>query len=219
MGGHEICDCYRADGRSIIEHRYFDDGETRVSYRQIFGDTTPMLMHDVELLNVSSCGKSTCKQGLCVPGACSEDVTPIRNLGTLLQTNSTKDLLETCRSSLIFVNSGLWWQRGDRNIFPDHRDHLVSEVLLFRNTTPDTRVHWKMTTANRDRPMPRESAFARSLIEAGAFDAAFDTWSLTTAIAQQPNGLMWDSLHFEPPIYEGLNRALIAYICSLPPGS
>jgi len=218
MGGREICDCYREDAKNIVENRYFNDGEVRLSYRQAFGDTTPILMHDVELLNVSSCGKSPCTQSLCLPGACSEEVLPVQNLGTLLQVGSTQDLLDSYPASLIFFNSGLWWQRGERNTYHDHRDHLVSEALRFRSTT-ETRLHWKMTTANRDPPMPPEFAFARSLVEAGAFDAVFDAWSLTAPIAQRPGGLMWDRSHFEAAVYEGLNRALVAYVCSLPRGS
>ena len=216
MGGHEICDCFRAHGQNAIEHRYFDDGEIRVTYRQVFGLGTRLLLHPTNLLNVSSCGKKTCTQGLCQPGTCSDEVKPLIDLGTVLQPGAIQFLGETHPASLIFFNAGQWWVDGDRNTFTDHRDVLLGEIRKIRSARPGLGVHWKMTTAART-PLQPEFAFANEIVASGAFDGVYDTHSLTAAIAREPDHLMWDNAHFEPRIYEGLNRALIAYICSLPP--
>ena len=216
MGGHEICDCFREHGKNIFEHRYFDDGEIRVTYRQVFGLGTRLLLHPTNLLNVSSCEMRTCTQGLCQPGTCSDEVKPLIDLGTVLQPGAIQFLGETHPASLIFFNAGRWWVDGDRNTFTDHRDVLLGEIRKIRSARPGLGVHWKMTTATR-KPLQPEFAFANEIVASGAFDGVYDTHSLTAAIAREPDHLMWDNAHFEPRIYEGLNRALIAYICSLPP--
>ena len=236
MGGHEVCDCFRNHVNHTVEYRYFDDGEVRIAYRMIFGRDTPILLHDPELLNVSSCRTSKCrkdpalsnetwcqtagcKQALCAPGTCSQEVVPILNFGRILDNGVIQRLVETYPASLIFFNSGLWWHVQGHNNFSDHRNVLVDELLRFRRARPAAALHWKMTTASRMH-VPPEFAFARDVVAAGAFDGFFDTWSLTIDIARNPAGLMWpdDNSHFEPRVYEGLNRALIAYVCSLPAG-
>ena len=223
MGGHEICDCFRNRWNvdPIVEYRYFDDGEVRIAYRMVLGRDTPILLHDPELLNVSSCRAPKCRadlacrcrQGLCAPGTCSREVAPILDFGTILDKGTIQRLVEVHPASLIFFNSGLWWHGRGRNDFADHRDVLVEELLRFRQTR-QAAVHWKMTTAS-NMHVPPEFAFARDVVAAGAFDGVFDTWSLTIDIARNPVGLMYDHCHFEPRVYEGLNRALIAYVCSL----
>ena len=207
MGGHEICDCFRSDGWDPIEHRYFDDGDTRVAYRQIFGRDTPIHLHYTEVLNLSSCRAARCRQGFCAPGMCSSEVQPLQRLGKILE----QLLVQTHPSSLVLFNSGLWWLANRRNSFTDHRDVLLGEVLRLRGASPGLRLHWKMTTSPQEPVEPGpEFVFVRDIIAAGAFDGVFDTWSLTASIARSPHGLMWDNSHFEPRIYEGLNRALIA---------
>jgi hypothetical protein len=73
-------------------------------------------------------------------------------------------------------------------------------------------MHWKSTTASQARQRP--DGFAGSLIKSGAFHGVYDTGALT-ADAIEHAELMWDGVHFMPEVYVGLNKALIAYICSL----
>jgi hypothetical protein len=224
MNGHEICDCYRkrTDGNidPIFENRYFDDGEVKVSYRQVFGNQTRIRMHDTDLLNLSSCRHAhSCKQGLCSPGECSDSVPNATDFGTILQPGTFQSLAQSQPASDIFFNAGLWWPKNGHSGFADHHKLLIDEALRFRAAGNGARLHWKATTAARGHlRMVREVGLTQNLIGSGAFDAVFDAWALTTDIRDRAPKLMWDDAHFESAVYGWMNRALIAYICSLPPG-
>ncbi len=221
MGGHEICDCFRKSNRdfinSSVEHRYFDDGHIQVSYRQVFGPDSDIRFHDPALLNLSSC-KSRCIQAFCAPGECDPLLRPVTNLGTVLRPGALHALATSHPSSFILFNAGIWWAKDGRNTFADHAPLLEREARRTRAAAPATRLHWKITTRARGTRAARpEFGLARSLERAGAFDGVFDAWALTDDIVDNAPHLMMDHVHFTAPVYAGLNRALIAYICSLPP--
>lgn len=47
----------------------------------------------------------------------------------------------------------------------------------------------------------------------------FDAWALTAALPARGPRAMWDGMHFRGEVYGWMNRALLAYICSLPPAA
>ena len=224
MNGHEICDCYRKSTLdfldSTMENRYFHHGDVKVSYRMVFGDQSNIRMHDTELLNVSSCGGSGCCQGLCPPGKCSPSISPVSDFGTILQPGAFQSLAESHPASDIFFNAGLWWVREGQNGFEDHGQLLLEEARRFREAGSTARLHWKTTTAAKGRfRMAPELSLARGLTgAAGGFDAVYDAHAITADIPDAAAWLMWDDVHFDSSVYEALNRALVAYVCSLPPG-
>jgi hypothetical protein len=211
--GHEICDCHRIEGQfdSIMENRYYDDGDIKITYLQLFGPISRVRMHDVSLLNLSSCRESRCVQSLCQPADCAPSVLPLDDIGTILHPGTFPRMAGIVPASHVFLNAGLWWL--DNNISA-HKKFLVEEVFRFRSVTPGVQVHWKMTTATKGHNRP-DFEFARSLVKSGAFDSVYDSWSLTLNIAEQHQNLMWDPMHFYGPVYQGLNQALIALVCSL----
>jgi hypothetical protein len=215
LGGHEICDCHRLDSRdtNAIENRYYADGDVKIAHLQLFGRHSRVRIHNVTMLNLSSCSQSRCVQSLCQPGECASSVLPLDDIGTILQPGTFQRMAGSIPSSHIFLNAGLWWQANGGNSFVNHQRFIIDEVLRFRNATPGVKVHWKMTTAKKGvRP---EFEFARSLVDSGAFDSIYDAWSLTADITEHYPELMWDLSHFEGPVYQGLNQALLAYLCSL----
>ncbi len=73
-----------------------------------------------------------------------------------------------------------------------------------------------------------EYDFAESLLapasgRAGAFAGVFDAYVLTRTLFLSLESdaelrlAYWDLNHFHGPVYSELNKALIAYLCSLPP--
>ena len=214
MDGHEICDCFHVDNIERIEHRYFQYGKVKLSFRQIFGKTTRVLMHDVESLNISSCSKSQCAQRLCLPGECHHSVHPIYDLGTVLDAGVIQKLAETIPTSDVIFNAGHWWPVNGENGFVHYKQVLVEEVRNLRsNSSSDVRFHWKITTASLDNYVKPEFEFAHTL-KATEGILFFDAWSLTKPIADGFPSLFWDHVHFESAVNTGLNQALIAYICS-----
>lgn len=200
MGGHEVCDCYRDQDRleTIVEHRYFIDGDVRVSYRQAFGARYPVAFHDLAALNVSSCESGRCAQGLCRPGFCRS----AENKGPLHAPGVLAGLVRSFPTTDVFVNAGHWWPEGmDAAV-------LIAEA---KNGPRGTAFHWKTTTASQGVRRFDERALAAALVDSGAFHGVFDAGVLTAGAV----GHMWDDKHFEPAIYAGLNQALIAYVCSL----
>ena len=171
-------------------------------------------MHNVSLLNLSSCMQSQCTQSLCQPGECSPSVLPVDEVGTILQPGVFSRMAGSVPASHIFFNSGLWYLVNGKNGFTVHEKVLVEEVFKFRNATPDVQVHWKMTTSSKHRNAP-EFDFVRSLVKSGAFDSWYDTWSLTAKVVNQYPQLLWDPSHFDAKVYRGLNQALIAYLWSV----
>jgi hypothetical protein len=214
--GHKICDCHRIRNEydSIIENRYYDDGDIKITYIQLFGSTSHMRGHRVSLLNLSSCRESRCAQTLCQPGMCAPSILPLDDFGTILQPGTFRRAAGSIPSSHVFLNAGVWWKVKGKNSLAPHKEFVVREVLNFKNDNPGVRVHWKMTTASKIRYSP-EFEFAWSLVKSGAFDSVYDAWSLTVKIVEENPELMWDANHFEGPAYKGLNQALIAYLWSL----
>ena len=217
MGGHEICDCYR--GREgIVENRYFVDQDVRVSYRQVFGKDNEIYMHDLGPLNLESCQHSRCNQSHCLPGDCALSVPPVTSLGHILD-HGFLSILQSYPASDVFFNAGLWWISNTwwwkENGFANHLGSLLEQALLFHDRSPGVRLNWKSTTASQTRQHP--DAFAGSLIKSGAFHGVYDTRALTADVMEHAE-LMWDTFHFVPEVYAGLNKALISYICSLETG-
>ena len=214
MGGHEICDCHRREGS--VENRYFVDQDVRVSYRQVFGKDNEIHMHDLGLLNLESCQHSRCNQSHCLPGDCAHSVSPVTSLGYILD-HGILSILQSYPASDVFINAGIWWISNTLwwkyNGFENHLGSLLEQAFRFRARSPDVRLHWKSTTASQNRQRP--DRFAGSLIKPGAFHGVYDTGALTTDVIEHADELMWDTLHFMPEVYVGLNKALIAYICSL----
>ena len=169
-------------------------------------------MHDLDGLNVSSC-INKCNQGLCKPGACSLDVQPLHDLGNMLEHGTIQRLLEFYPASLVFFNSGIWFlSYHNRN---DYHDAILREVMHFRSKNRFTHLIWKGTSATQTSKNPLESHFVRTVLSKGVFDSFFDTWSITVSVARNPQGHMWDRLHFEYHVYQGLNKAFLLYLCSL----
>jgi hypothetical protein len=222
LGGHEICDCHRKQRgpgdwsvhNTTVENRYYNDGDIKIAYMQVFGPNQLVQMHSVSLLNISSCNQSRCVQSLCQPGACAPSILPVDYVGTFLQPGVFQRMAGSVPSSHIFLNAGLWWLKDKENGFAVHKQFVIDEVLRFRKVAPGVQVHWKMTTASKRGNKP-EFEFARSLVKSGAVDSVYDAWSLTATVPAQHPELMWDTLHFDGPVYQGLNQALIAYLWSL----
>lgn len=213
MQGYEICDCQRAN-EIIIEHRYFNHDNIMISYNQIFGRESDVLINDLQLLNISSCKQSKCQQDLCSPGACGS--TPsLKNLGTILNPGVLQEMFELLPSSDTFFNAGHWWMSSEQaNTFPLSRDHFVNEIFNARQAGMSSRFHWKMTTGRASMNIQPEYAFANELVSAAVVCDIFDSFSITAQIPLNFPEMQWDSMHFESDIYVGLNQALISFICS-----
>ena len=218
MMGHEICDCYREPSKTWIENRYFVMGKIQITYRQMFHKDYPIMAHDPWLLNLTSCN-TRCQQAFCIPGGCDAD-TAI-DLGTAIQPGVLSKIINSHPAREVFINAGGHWDSktiGDtpgRNIVADYAEHFRREIEQIKGPP---RVHWKMTTANHWNMVP-ETAFVDSMIETGHFSSVFDTRALTDVLMEsgRADEVLWDDAHYNPPVYVGLNQALLAYLCTLPP--
>lgn len=222
LGGHELCDCHRDNVRETLENRYYEDNTVKVSYLQLFGHNTPILLHDPELLRGSTCSETDCVQPLCQPGLCDTSITPIMNLGFILDNGAIHNLMARCQNySHVLVNTGLWWIKDGVNEFStSHSLLLLNEMTQFHTEFPTVQVHWKTTTAsklqNPTDPNP-DLEFAQALTQSSGFKSYYDAWTLTAILVQQRPEMLWDHVHFFSPVYKGLNLVLLAYIISLEP--
>jgi len=211
MQGHEICDCSRNPGETIIENRYFQMEELLVTYRQLFSPSYPILAHNTTLLNISSCA-THCQQAFCAPGQCGPATAD--NMSFAITPGSLSALINAHTARDVFINAGIWWNSYGRNTVEDFAEIWKNELARVK---PSHRVHWKMTTATQLAWGP-EYGFVDSMVADGHLFSVFDTYALTFPLFEQ--GLlaeaMWDVFHFFPPIYVGLNQALLGYLCTLP---
>ena len=210
MQGHEICDCSREAGDTIMEHRYFEMNGVKLSYMQVFGAQQQILYHNTTMLNISSCRTGKCQQSLCKPGACTPSTAA--SLGYITSPGVLSSLVQTHPSDDVFINAGHWWMNNQQNSFIQHKPLVLSEANRSLNAKTTNRFHWKLTTASMAQFQP-EHQFASELIRSGMFHGAYDAWTLTKTLDLKAH--MWDPLHFQPAVYVGLNQALIAYICSM----
>jgi hypothetical protein len=180
-----------------------------------------------------------CAQAFCSPGACWARRRDEADLSGFLQYHGGGDplpvgaiapLVRALLPSDVVINAGLHWRDGIVSTFAvdEVRLRLQAEVEELRRAGAAARMHWKTTTALREPEEysggPAEYHFVAELMEAGAVHGVYDAWVLTYSLrlALEQADLLhegyWDSLHFHGPIYAELNRVLIAYLCSLPPG-
>jgi hypothetical protein len=180
-----------------------------------------------------------CAQAGCAPGLCSarpkEEADPAEFMqylgdGSSAPAGAIAPLVLALLPSDVVVNAGLHWRAGSASRFATDavRLQLQGEADSLRRAGAEARLHWKTTTALRDwgpyHGGPAEYPFAAKLVEAGAFQGVYDAWALTHSLAlsleeaESAEEGYWDALHFHGPIYSQLNRVLIAYLCSLPPG-
>ena len=215
LRGHEICDCFR-DGGEILENRYYIHEGVKVSYLQLFGSENPVMIHNTQLMNISSCLNSSCVQSFCQPGDCAPSLLPVEVIGTILQPHTLSRMIASVAPSQVLLNLGLWWIEGGVNVFPVLGNQtLMDEVKIIKQDNPNIKMHWKMTTASKHY-QPPEIEFARHMVTSGGFESFYDTHALTNQVLTDfPLSLMWDAGHFEPLVYSELNRALIAYLWSL----
>jgi len=214
MQGHEICDCQRANGLTT-ENRYFEHKNVRIAYNQIFGPNSDVLINDLESLNQSSCKNGLCQQTGCLPGDCGSMPT-IRNLGSILKQGTLQEVFGLFSTSDIIFNAGHWWMSDEKiSYFHTHQKRFVDEIEHFKNSSRiPVRFHWKMTTGSASNSLP-EMIFAKRLLNLGVINGIFDSLSITQHVYKHFPEMLWDHLHFEPPVYVGLNQAFIGYICSM----
>lgn len=216
--GHEICDCGRDNVAPTVENRYFQKGSLVVSYRQFLNGLYTLLAHDVSLLNLSSCATNKCQQAFCAPGLCMHNTAT--DLGLPMTPGVLSTLIHSHSGKDVFLNGGIWWNANGRNSIEDHTEFLKEELGLVQ---PEYRVHWKMTTANLLGLQPEYKFTDTMLMTLNTtlrqFYSVFDSHAITAALVGEDAGrageALFDDVHFYPPVYVGLNQALIAYLCTL----
>jgi hypothetical protein len=124
---------------------------------------------------------------------CSPNSTFSTNLNIYTSADTFAELISTF--SQTFLNAGHWYREK-------HAVANLSHVLV-PIAARTGGFHWKTTTY----PGRRDDEVATM------FDNVYDAHGLTQLAADTVPSLMWDRLHFNEAVYQGLNQALLSYVC------
>ena len=225
---NEKCDCYRSPHDGITrENRYFEDSELNLSisyFKFLTGISNRGMNHNK--LNLSDCKEGRgCIQAKCSPGSCFETDWIATDHMELLE-----HIASTHRPDTIIFNSGIWHRFKnplDKGFTSAER---ISDLLsLARTLFPlgIKRLFWKTTTAALDGGKDQLGAYeVDMMIQALEQEnngtslswRVFDAFSLTLSAIVTGQSLRipvsWDSIHFLPDVYRGLNEVLLTEILS-----
>ncbi len=234
FNGREVCDCYReepAGRKGNIENRYYynEEVDVWVSFFQWFNADTGHLGHDLAWLNVAlppsrrrraaglrggknkqqQAGRPRGQTG-CAPGACDMPSHWAHDVYGLFE-----HVIPQLHPDVLMFNSGHWGR------LPGAYDlDRLTQAAKAAVRTSGGRVIYKTTTApNGPAPFVPEDDLAAhfqaagvSILDAGAI--TFGARDVEAELGQaQGTHLYWDMLHFYSPVYAGLNRMLLNYVC------
>lgn len=222
----ERCDCYRNPNDSLTrENRYFEDSELNLSISYIqFSVGISKRGMDYNKLDLSDCQEGLgCSQAECSPGSCSE---------THWFAKDHMDLLEHIASTIhpdtVVFNSGIW-HRLYNPLDPGFTSpELIKDLIALAKRLPQfgiQRLIWKTTTAALEGGNNQlGAAEVDTLIQAlepnggGTSWNVFDAYSITSSVFETGRRVnipvSWDSIHFLPDVYRGLNEVLLTNILS-----
>jgi hypothetical protein len=219
----EKCDCYRNPSDTLSrENRYYENSELNltISYFQHSVGISKRGM-DYNSLTLSNCREGLgCTQASCSPGNCMK---------THWIANDHIDLLKhaalTLHPDTVIFNSGIWHRLNNPHDEGFTSPERINDLIMLAQIMPAFGVQrfiWKTTTAVQQETSPLGESEAKLFTSAiGGTDSfnswtVFDAYSLTSNIAdigQRLNiPLYYDSYHFIPDIYRGLNEALLLHI-------
>ena len=211
---YETCDCYRPTwDRTDIgqwenhrENRFYKDplNHFDLTYIQQFG-VFPLFVHK----------RSFLERGGCVPGNCSVD-SEEDTMGKMKGPEVWLRLACEFRPlpTVLVLNSGLWWSYDNTHFgFTE----IQSTGRKIKKCNPNIRLIWKTTTPKItemgiSQPDRQLVQLLRTQGEWEVFDAAMLLHQLTRSGFLVGKNAYWDTVHFVPSVYRGLNQALLVHL-------
>lgn len=222
----ERCDCYRNPNDSLTrENRYFEDSELNLSISYIqFSVGISKRGMDYSKLDLSDCQEGLgCSQAECSPGSCSETHWVAKDHMDLLE-----HVASTIQPDTVVFNSGIW-HRLNNPVDPGFTSpELIKDLIALAKRLPQfgiQRLIWKTTTAaleggHKQLGAVEVDTMSQALESFGGGASLswkiFDAYSITESVFETGRRLntpvSWDSIHFLPDVYRGLNEALLINI-------
>ena len=240
LRGLEICDCFREHGHPwIAENRYYFNPALNVRLTYIFmTEVGGSRYHSLDFLN-ASCGESCGCKG-CVPGPkCrldvedfalnhyrKEDINAQARFLQSLVVGSVSMSIQLAPVDALVLNIGYFGGAGWHKESNTYRDGAISKDIYKRamvNVTaslqaldpPPRALIWKVTTASVDNdyvPAVEVQWVNSTLVPLGW--QMFDAYSITrTFEGKTASFIENDGVHFQPHVYQGLNKALTLHLC------